>query len=339
LQSKIAKVLRFNKLHLYPSASYKRSFRTIFTYDIKQFFFKEKTMKHFSILFLSILFLQSAFAQNAKVKGRVFDAVNNEPLPFVNVVVVGTTTGSTTDLDGNFIITGLKPGFIQVQVSFVGYQPAISAQVQITNAKTPYIEIPLQQAATALSEVKVTAKPFERTEEAPVALQRLGLQEIEGNPGSNRDISKVIQSFPGVGGTPSFRNDIIIRGGGPSELSFYLDGVEIPTLNHFSTQGASGGPAGIINADFIRSVNFYSGAFPANRGDAMSGVFEFSQADGNKERLKFRGSLGASEMSATFDGPIGEKNKFYSQCSPLLFAVSFSGFRVAFLTNFYRLSV
>jgi hypothetical protein len=107
----------------------------------------------------------------------------------------------------------------------------------------------------------------------------------------------VIQSFPGVQSTPAFRNDIIIRGGGPSESRFYLDGVEVPFINHFSTQGASGGPVGIINADFLREVNYYSGAFPANRGNALSGVREFSQVDGNEDKLKFQVYLLTSQVA------------------------------------------
>lgn len=283
---------------------------------------------------LLIISLQFSFAQNASVKGRVYDAINNSPLPFVNVVVSGTTIGSTTNNEGEFEITGLKAGFITLEASFIGYRSKISPQIQVTNSKSVYIDLPMEEASAELAEVKVVAAPFEKTAEAPVALQRIGLQEIEGNPGSNRDISKVIQSFPGVGGTPSFRNDIIIRGGGPSELSFYLDGIEIPTLNHFSTQGASGGPAGIINADFIQSVNFYSGAFPANRGNALSGIFEFSQADGNKDRLKFRGSLGASETSATFDGPIGDKTTFIFSARRSYLQFLFKAIGLPFLPTF-----
>ncbi|MBZ0244124.1 MAG: TonB-dependent receptor, partial [Bacteroidales bacterium] len=103
---------------------------------------------------------------------------------------------------------------------------------------------------------------------------------------------------------------IIIRGGGPSESVFYLDGVQIPTINHFATQGSSGGAVGILNADFISSVDFYSGAFPANRGNSLSGVFEFTQKEGNKEKTRFRGAVGASELSLTLDGPVGEKSSF-----------------------------
>lgn len=249
-------------------------------------------------------------AQNAQVRGKVIDATNNEPLPFANVVVKGTSSGATTDFDGNFLITGLTPGFITLEATYVGYINTSSAEIQLTNSKIEFIEIRMQNAGIALQEIEVVANPFVRTEESPLSLQRLGVSEIETSPGSNRDISRVIQSLPGVGSGLSFRNDIIIRGGGPSEATFFLDGIQIPTINHFATQGSSGGAVGILNADFISSVDFYSGAFPANRGNALSGIFEFTQKEGNKEKVKFRGSLGASEISLTADGPAGEKSSF-----------------------------
>lgn len=249
----------------------------------------------------------SVFSQTGIIKGRVYDALSNEPLPFVNVAVSETTKGGVTDENGNFVIDGLVSGYYKIVVSFLGYETVTTEDIYVTNSKSGWVEVAMQETNTKLEEVKVKASPFVKDEESPVSLQRISVSEIESNPGSNRDISKVIQSFPGVGGGVSFRNDIIIRGGGPSESRFYLDGVEIPNLNHFATQGASGGPVGIINADFIGGVKFYSGAFPANRGNALSGVFEFSQIDGNKEKLRFRGALGASEMSATFDTPLGKK--------------------------------
>ncbi|MDO8896496.1 MAG: TonB-dependent receptor, partial [Bacteroidales bacterium] len=265
-------------------------------------------------IFLSFIFVflsfSIGFAQNAQVQGRILDATNNEPLPFANVVVKGTSSGATTDFDGKFLITGLKPGFITLEATYVGYVNTSSPEIQITNAKTEFVEIRMQNAGVALQEVEVVANPFVRTEESPLSLQKLGVSEIETSPGSNRDISRVIQSLPGVGSGASFRNDIIIRGGGPSEATFFLDGIQIPTINHFATQGSSGGAVGILNADFISSVDFYSGAFPANRGNALSGIFEFTQKEGNKEKVKFRGSLGASEVSLTADGPAGEKSSF-----------------------------
>ena len=249
-------------------------------------------------------------AQEATLKGRVVDAVSNEPLPFVNVIISGTTNGTTTNLDGDFTISGLEPGFVRVEASFVGYKTEVSSEIEVSATGTNFVEIQLEEQDEQIEEVTVTASPFRKTEESPVSLRTIGIGEIEKSPGANRDISKVIQSFPGVQSTPAFRNDVIIRGGGPSESTFYLDGVEVPFINHFATQGASGGPVGIINADFLREVNYYSGAFPANRGGALSGVLEFFQVDGNQDQLRFQGTLGASEVAATLDGPINEKTTF-----------------------------
>ena len=235
---------------------------------------------------------------------------NNEPLPFTNIVIFGTNIGSTSDLDGNFIFTGITPGFVKLAASSVGFETVVSAEVQVTNAKTVFIDIPMRETTIQLEQVVVKASPFRKTEESPVSMRTLGIGDIERNPGGNRDISKVIQALPGVASTVSFRNDIIVRGGGPSENRFYLDGMEIPNLNHFATQGSSGGPVGIINVDFIREVDFYSGAFPANRGNAMSSILEMKQIDGNKERLVIKGSVGASDLSLALNGPLSERTTF-----------------------------
>jgi outer membrane receptor for ferrienterochelin and colicin len=299
--------------------------------------YKSDNPMHQKIVFLFTFFLiisGTLAAQQATVKGRVFDVVNNEPLPFVNIVVAGTTTGTISDLDGNFILTGLKPGFVRIQASFVGYDQAISPEIEISSARTATVEIPMKTSDQQIEEVTVTATPFRKTEESPVSLRTIGIGEIENSPGANRDISRVIQSFPGVQSTPAFRNDIIIRGGGPSESRFFLDGVEVPNINHFATQGASGGPVGILNADLLREVNYYSGAFPANRGNALSGVLEFSQTDGNSDKLKFRGSVGASELSATLDGPMGDKTTYIVSARRSYLKFLFSLIELPFLPTF-----
>jgi hypothetical protein len=260
------------------------------------------------ILFLLISINLSG--QNGRIQGRIYDITSNEPLPFANIIIASTNIGTTSDLDGNFTFTGVNPGYIQLIATYVGYKQTISQEILITNAKAATVDIAMEVAETELEEIYVTTLPFQKTRESPVSLNKIYTSEIETNPGSNRDISRVIQSFPGVGSTVSFRNDIIIRGGGPSESKFYLDDIEIPNINHFGTQGASGGPVGILNADLISSVDYYSGAFPANRGNALSGIFEFSQVDGNPEKPKFRGTLGASEVSLTVDGPVGNNTNF-----------------------------
>jgi len=249
-------------------------------------------------------------AQSGTIKGRVFKEKNNEPLPFTNIVIFGTNIGSTSDLDGNFIFTGITPGFIKLSATSVGFEPHISEEFQVTNSKTVFVDIPMRETSIQLDQVVVKASPFRKTEESPVSMRTLGIGDIEKNPGSNRDISKVIQALPGVASTVSYRNDIIVRGGGPSENRFYLDGMEIPNLNHFATQGASGGPVGIINVDFIREVDFYSGAFAANRGNALSSILEMRQIDGNKDRVVVKGSVGASDLSLALNGPLNDKTTF-----------------------------
>jgi hypothetical protein len=285
---------------------------------------------------LAFIIFSQAFSQNynGTIEGRIFNSKNNEPVPFANVVIFQTSIGSASNFDGEFKFTGVKPGFVKIQVSAVGFQTYVSSELMVSNARTVNIEIPLVEANIQLDEVVVKPSAFRKTEESPVSLRVIGIQEIEKIPGANRDISKVIQSFPGVASTPAQRNDVIVRGGGPSENSFFLDDVEIPNINHFATQGASGGPVGILNVDFIREVNLYSGAFPANRGDALSSVIEFKQKDGNSEKLEVQGSLGSSEVALTFDGPIGEKTTFIFSARRSYLQLLFSVLDLPFLPTF-----
>jgi hypothetical protein len=269
-----------------------------------------KTKKIFAILVLFLLLPVALLAQQGVIQGRVYNANNNEPVEFATVAIFGTTIGSISDLDGNFLFTGLEPGYVQVRISSIGFEPYVSEAIQVTNAKKVFLEIPLQVANVELDEVVIRASPFRKVKESPVSLQRISIEEIEKSPGGNRDISKVIQSYPGVASTPAQRNDVIVRGGGPSENTFYLDGIEIPNINHFATQGASGGPVGIINADFLREVNLYTGAFPADKGNALSSVIDLYQVDGNPDKLNFKGSVGASDLALTLNGPLGENTTY-----------------------------
>lgn len=263
----------------------------------------------FTFLILFFLSYPGIGQENGGViKGRVLNSKTNEAIPFASVVIWGTTIGAMTDFDGNFMFTGVKPGFTELRASCIGFNPYISVAIMVTNSKQVDIDILLEEAETQIGEVVIKASPFRKKIESPLSARIIGIDEIERNPGGNRDISKVIQSFPGVASTPAFRNDVIVRGGGPNENRFYLDNVEIPYLNHFSTQGASGGPVGIINIDFVRSVDFLSGAFPASKGNALSSILNFSLTDGNKEKMKYRATLGASDLGLTIDGPTGKNS-------------------------------
>lgn len=286
------------------------------------------------LLIIQVLSLLGQTQEKGSIEGRVYNTKNNQPVEFASIAIFGTTIGSISDLDGKFLFTGLKPGYIELRVSSVGFEPYVSEPILITNANKAYIEIPLQEKKVALDEVVIKASPFRKNDESPLSLRRIDLVEIEKSPGGNRDISKIIQSYPGVASTPAYRNDVIVRGGGASENRFYLDEVEIPNLNHFATQGSSGGPAGIINADFIREVEFYSGAFPANKGNALSSILEMKQVDGNKDKLKFKGAVGASDLALTLDGPVTDNTTFIMSGRRSYLRFLFSALGLPFLPTY-----
>jgi len=276
-------------------------------HNTSQFKIMIKSIRLFYLLIV-VITINTVHAQSGRIEGRVFDAKNNEPLPFTNIIIQGTGVGTTSGLDGKFIFTGIAPGFTKLVSTSVGYEKHFSEDFLVTNAKTTFVDLPMKETSIDLDEVVVRASPFARDQESPVSLRRLNISEIERNPGANRDISKVLQSLPGVASTPVQRNDVIVRGGGPSENSFFLEGVEIPTINHFSTQGASGGPVGILNVDFIREVNFYSGAFPAMRGNALSSVIDFRMIDPGKDKWNYRATFGATDLGFTANGPVSKNS-------------------------------
>ena len=289
-----------------------------------------------SIIF-SILFLMASsglFAQSGVIEGSTVNKFNNEPLPFVTLLVIGTDNGVVSDIDGNYKIEGLSPGLYDIRASFVGFDELTVFEIQVTNSKPTVVNFELVERSTSLDEVVVTASPFVKTEESPVSLRSIGVAEIQRNPGGNRDISKVVQSLSGVTSTANFRNDLIIRGGSPNENRFYLDDVEVPNINHFATQGASGGPVGLINVNFIREVDFYSGAFPANRGNTLSSVFNFKQKDGRSDKLGLSFTAGASDVGLTLEGPIGEKTTFLFSARRSYLQFLFAALELPFLPTY-----
>lgn len=283
---------------------------------------------------LLLLAAMPLLAQSGIIKGKVTNRQNNEPIPFANLLVLGTDLGTTTDLDGNYEITGLKPDLYAVRASFVGFNDETAFEVQVSNSKPAIVNLSMEATASQLEEVVVRSSPFRKTEESPVSLRSIGVAEIQRNPGSNRDISIVVQSLPGVTTSASFRNDLIIRGGAPNENRFYLDDVEVPNINHFATQGASGGPVGLINVNFIREVDFYSGAFPANRGNTLSSVFNFKQRDGRDDRIGGNFMVGATDVGLTLEGPIGSKTTFLASARRSYLQFLFKAIGLPFLPTY-----
>lgn len=291
-----------------------------------------KRISLFTILFM--LFAFPLFAQTGVLKGRVYNELNNEPVEFANIIIEGTNYGVSSDKDGNYRIDNIKSGIYTIVCSFVGYKRAVFYEIRISATKPTIMDIPLQEETETLEEVTVSKSAFNKTQESPVSLRTISTTEIYRSPGGNRDISKVIQILPGVASTVSFRNDIIVRGGAPNENRFFIDGIEVPNINHFATQGSSGGPVGMINVNFLRETDFYAGAFPANRGNALSSVIDFKQIRGNDEKLTGNIMLGSSDLGITLEGPSGENSSFIFSYRRSYLQVLFKFLKLPFLPTY-----
>jgi hypothetical protein len=263
----------------------------------------------FILLFLTPFII---FSQNGIVRGKTVNLTNNQALEGVKILIIELSTGTISDAEGNYEFTKLPPGIYTFRATATGYKPAFQNEITVTNARSITLDFSLEELVSGKEseEVVVKGPKFQRNTESPVSLKTLNATEIERLPGANRDVSKVIAALPGVASRATFRNDIIIRGGSPGENKFYLDGIEVPNINHFATQGSSGGPVGLLNVNFINEVDFYSGAFPANRANGLSSVLAFKQKDGNEDGLITNFALGSSDAALTFDGPLGKKANF-----------------------------
>ncbi len=263
-------------------------------------FFRKSLFLSFSLIFTSL-----GFAQNVgTLSGYVKDAKTGEGLIGATVQLEGTGLGSATDLDGYYEISKIPTKTYNVITSYIGYESKTEFNVVVKSVGNVALNFNLTEANKSLNEVVVVASSIEDII-TPLSTQTLSAVEIATYPGGNNDIAKVVQSLPGVGGSVlGFRNDVIIRGGAPNENVYYLDGVEIPNINHFSTQGSAGGPVGLLNVSFIENVDLATSAFNAKYDNPLSGVLQFNQRIGNTR--KFQGNLrvSASETAFTGEGPL-----------------------------------
>lgn len=267
------------------------------------------------IFCIGLPFLSSA-QSSARISGSVVSRSTQQPVAGATITLLPGNFTTLTDTSGNFRFAGIVPGTYNVTITAISIQQKTLTNLVVNAGNETVLLIETESAVSQLNEVVVRGRKNTAraaTLESPLSIQRLTTEEIKANPGGNFDISKVIQSLPGVGGGPaggSFRNDIIIRGGGPSENVFYLDGIEVPVINHFSTQGSGGGPQGILNVSFIEEVRLSTSAFDARYDNALSSVFQFRQKNGNKNRIQGNIRLSGTELALTADGPLGKNTTF-----------------------------
>lgn len=268
-----------------------------------------------SILLLAsiTLFAQQDLVRLGKINGTIKDRNTQENLSGVTISAQGADTLMlVSDEKGNFDFN-LPVGRYQLEATLLGYENVLLYNINVNVGNAQVILIEMNQRSQALDQVVIRPSRSVRAADmvTPLATQKLTAEEIKVNPGGNFDVSKVIQALPGVaGGTTANRNDIIVRGGGPAENVYYLDGIEIPVLNHFQTQGASGGATGILNVSFINDVQLTSSAFDSRYDNALASTFVIKQRNGNPEKLGGNMRLSGSEFAATLEGPISNKTTF-----------------------------
>jgi hypothetical protein len=265
-------------------------------------------MKPIVGLLLFLFAFSSAIAQTTgTINGFVRNGGTLSPLEGATIKIVNSNLIATTDKNGFYTINNIPTKTWNVEVSFSGYRSETKFDVSVTSGNAIELSFDLEPEYKELSGVVVQPK-FIKPVGVVNSVQTLGITEIAKYPGANFDVAKVVQSLPGVSGSVGFRNDIIIRGGAPNENTYFLDGIEIPTINHFATQGAAGGPVGLLNVSFIQDVTLHTSAFPAKYDNPLSGVLQFKQRTGNPEKFQGNFRLSASEAALTAEGPLGKKN-------------------------------
>jgi hypothetical protein len=273
---------------------------------------ERKTLTYIFLLTLAIVGLTLAQTKqiSGSLRGRVTLAGTQEPVAYLNVVVVGTGYGTMTNEQGQLSITGLPPGTYEVKISGIGYAAITKKNIVISAFQTTTMAIQVDQEPVQFAEVQASANVKRVDPARPVSTQRLSSLELQSTVGGFDDVFRSISILPGIAPASIERNDLIVRGGAPSENLFIVDNIEVPTLNHFSTQGSGGGSSSVIALDFIDRVTFSSGGFGVQHGDRLSSVTSLALREGDREHHTIKATVSATEFGASLEGPISSKASY-----------------------------
>lgn len=266
-------------------------------------------------LMLSVFFIlvSVSFSQNKEngiIKGKVIDSETESPVRNASVVLLNTDLETETDNNGEFVFTDLKFDSYSIQVSSGGYESGMKSDLTIYASKPLELLIKLSPRGITTEIIDVEANSFDKSSDVNLSSINLDYEEIRRAPGATEDISRMLQTAPGVAMGNDQRNDIIIRGGSPSENLIMIDGIEIPNINHFGTDGSSSGAIGFINAKFIRETNMLTGGFPSLYGDKLSGVIDISFKEGSKKNFYKDINLSIAGFGAILEGPFLSNGSF-----------------------------
>jgi len=270
-------------------------------------------MKRTLILTTALLLSIMSFAQNdftQTIKGTVIDKQAQFPMLGANVVLVSATDfiGTTTDVDGNFKIENVSVGRASLKITSLGYDDVYLNNIVVNSAKEVVLNIEMEEKVTELKAVTISAddeKQKPNNEMATVSARTMSTVEMNKFAGSFNDPARMSQNYAGVSGASDDRNDIIVRGNSPTGVLWRMEGVDIPSPNHFATLGTTGGPVSMLNTNNLRNSDFFTSAFPAEYGNATSGVFDLKLRNGNKDKFEFLGQVGFNGFEGGIEGPLG----------------------------------
>ncbi|MBN1971421.1 MAG: TonB-dependent receptor, partial [Candidatus Delongbacteria bacterium] len=265
-------------------------------------------MKKLNISLIIALFVMSynLYSNNyGVISGRVIDSDTKSPLPFANVTIIDTKLGAETDSLGQFYITNVPVGLQRVQVQYIGYLPQIKTDVSVSTGKVAFVEIRIEENSYQLEEAVFTLGYFPEDEKTQTSTVSLSSEEIRRFPGGFEDVVKTVSTLPGIAvNTSGGRNDLLVRGGGPSENLFLVNDIEIPNINHFSTQGSSSGSLSFVNLEFVDDVAFSTGGFSAEYGDKMSSTLALKIQNKNIKDYETKLNISATQYGANFKAPL-----------------------------------
>jgi len=268
----------------------------------------------FTLALLLFTGLTDTFAQESRrigtITGAVVNSNNREPLIGANVIIVDTNLGAATNQNGRFTIENVPVGTYVLRASMIGFSSSVKTDVVVSTVRPAEISFSLTESGVELDEVTITAGFFQRLPGAPLSTQTQSYEEIRRLPGGFEDVVRAISILPGVAQVQAGRNDLIVRGGAPSENLFIVDGIEVLNINHFGTQGATGGPQSFINLDFVSGTRFSTGGFGVQYGDRLSSVLEIDLREGRKDRIGGKGTISASQFGLNLEGPVNDNGNF-----------------------------
>ena len=265
-------------------------------------------------IFLIFILLSSSivFAQgdNVTIYGKVVDKLTQQPLPGANVLIINTNYGASTDLNGKFEINNIPSGEYQLRASNIGYRSLIKTDVMIMSGSTAEIIFELEEEAVELEDVVVKSDYFETSRLDLISTRGFSNEEIRRSPGGFEDVIRALSILPGVAQADAGRNDLVVRGGAPSENLYLIDGYKVQNINHFGTQSATGGPLSYINLDFVSGTSFSTGGFSVNNGDKLSSSLSIDLRNGRQDRIGGKATISASQFGLNVEGPISNNSQF-----------------------------